>query len=251
MIHNVLIRGERDEASLADFCSRARGLRFKAVALRIGPAEPLTLETPDAECTAMRAAIEAAHLRIAALFPTFDPACHFGSRAEEVRHQAIDRAKAALDLAARFRAETVVVQPAAVAGTPDALSDPGSYADALNGTHFALQRLRYHAERCGVTLGLIAPGDRFLLSPVEFRELIDEEHVPCVSACIDLDAVAAVGRADDWIHILAPRICCIRAANPAGTHGWHLTRRALEEVGYTGPICSTAPQALARGTPVA
>jgi hexulose-6-phosphate isomerase len=248
MVTKALLHGECDTTSILEFCSRARGLGCEAIALRIGPGEPLTLETPDAECAAVRTVVGAADLRLAAVFMAFDPACHFGSRGDAARYRAIDRARAALDRAARIGAETLVVVPAVIAAASDEPSDGGSYADALNGTHYAIQRLRYHAERCGVTLGLAVPGNRFLLSPVELRELIDEEHVPCLGACLDLEACAPIGRADDWIRILAPRICCVRAGDAIGDADWRHTLRALDEVGYEGSICCTNPGVLARCT---
>ena len=53
-----------------------------------------------------------------------------------------------------------------------------------------------------------------MLSPVELREIIDEANSASVGVCIDVDRVAQVGSAADWITTLRHRVHVVRFGRP-------------------------------------
>ncbi|UCG16184.1 MAG: sugar phosphate isomerase/epimerase [Phycisphaerales bacterium] len=244
---NTLTANPGTETSIPDLCERTIQAGLDAIALHVGDGLMLSFDATDARCREIRGAVEAAGLRIAALLQTCNVACHFGSRNPAIQHQAVECTQAALDLAAWLGTEVLVVEPAVVRSASSGPDNACSYVHALNGTHAALQRLRFAAERRGVSIAVTAARNRFLLSPVELRDLIDEQAAPNVGACLDVAACAAFGRPEDWIHTLGPRIRCLclggQAAPPAlddaaePSTAFHGVYRALLDVGYAGPLC--------------
>jgi hexulose-6-phosphate isomerase len=207
----------------------------------------VSFDATDARCREIRTSAEAAGLRIAALLQSCDAACHAGSPNPATQHRAVERIQAALDCAAWLGAEVLAVEPAIVSPASSGPDDACSYVHALNGTHAALQRLRFAAERRGVSIAVMAARNRFLLSPVELRDLIDEQAAPSVGACLDVVACAAFGRPEDWVHALGPRIRCLCLGDQAGPSpsadcaeppaAFQRVYRALLDVGYAGPLC--------------
>jgi len=182
---------------------------------------------------------------LAAVVP-FDPQSHFGSSADESRKRAVERTREALQRAAWLGAEILIATPAAVTLPDGPTAAPCSYEQALNGTYSALQRLRFAAQTVGVDLALVAGANRFLLSPIELRELLDEQHSPAVGACVDLHAPALLGWSEEWVRILRSRVRCVmltgsedREASPVQPDVEPVIR-ALRSVRFEGPICVRA-----------
>jgi hypothetical protein len=84
------------------------------------------------------------------------------------------------------------------------------YQDALNFTYQLLRGLGLQAESTGVVIAVEAAYGRWLLSPVELRELLDAANSWAIGACIDLARVSAVGAPIDWITTLTHRIKAVR-----------------------------------------
>jgi L-ribulose-5-phosphate 3-epimerase len=92
--------------------------------------------------------------------------------------------------------------------------------------------------------------NRFLLSPVEFANLIDRVGSRFVGAYFDVGNVVAFGFPEDWVATLGERIKRVHAkdydAAKAGLAGfcplgegsvdWAKVTAALREVGYAGPL---------------
>jgi sugar phosphate isomerase/epimerase len=178
---------------------------------------------------------------ISCLFASLAAASHFGSREAGARQAAFNRVLAALDRATWLGARVLVLETAAVVGADC------TYAEALNGTHAALQRLRLAAQRRGVCLALAAPQARFLLSPVEFRNLLDEQCEPAVGAALDVPACQALGEPADWIGTLGWEVSCILLremtlqANATGTSLIAELITTANQDAFEGPVCSSEP----------
>jgi len=130
------------------------------------------------------------------------------------------------------------------AGGQDA--EVASYADALWRTHEALIALRLPMESSGVSVGVEAAADGFLLSPVELRDLLDRINSPCFAACLNLADVARIGRPLDWIGTLRHRIGCVRLGGESEAELNDIAA-ALREVLYAGPVvCGGEPNEATR-----
>jgi sugar phosphate isomerase/epimerase len=109
-----------------------------------------------------------------------------------------------------------------------------------------LRGLHLQAESTGVAIAVEAAHGRWLLSPVELRELIDAANSWAIGACIDLARVSAVGSPIDWITTLTHRVKAVRwnvgpkSRNSIDSHGAIVDpmalKNALDAVGFRGPI---------------
>ena len=105
----------------------------------------------------------------------------------------------------------------------------------------------YAAAR-GVVIGIENIWNKFLLSPLEMRDYIDEIASPWVGVFLDVGNMLAFGYPQHWIRILGRRIRKIhfkdyRRGMPglagfvdllAGDVDWAAVTDALEEIGYAG-----------------
>jgi L-ribulose-5-phosphate 3-epimerase len=160
-----------------------------------------------------------------------------------IREKGFEVVRFQLQVAQWLGADTVLVVPGVV--TPDSSYD-AVYRLTLEG----LKRLAREAERLGVHIGVENVWNRFLLSPLEFAQLLDAVAHPYVGAYFDVGNVLVFGYPDQWIRILNTRIRKVHVkdfrtaignisgfCNPAqGDVPWERVRIALQEIGYEGPI---------------
>lgn len=244
-----------DRATVSDLCASARAHAFEAVALTLGGDSGLAPAASPADCARIRFEIEKQGLRVSAAFLTLGDPQHFGATDDRAFSRAVDLTARTLEQAAWLGAVSLAVLPAIVADGSQGSGSAGTYAEALNGTHRALQRLAFVAERNGVTIALAGARRGFLLSPVELRELLDEQHLPSVGACLDLDASRSIGSTRDWIETLGRRIHCVvvggrlsaieRPTENQTQAELAEARDALAAQGFAGPICCTGAETLA------
>ena len=113
-----------------------------------------------------------------------------------------------------------------------------------------IRRLLPDCERTGVRIGLENVWNRvFLLSPLEFRGLIDVIDSSWVGAYFDVGNVMLTGYPEQWIRILGPHIvagirqrffrCAVCTAAGfvdllEGDVNWPEVMRAFHEIGYDG-----------------
>jgi len=104
------------------------------------------------------------------------------------------------------------------------------------------------AEMYGTTIGVEVVWNKFLYSPKEFAQFIDDVGHPYVKAYFDVGNVLVFGYPQHWIEILGKRICKVHVkdfltsvGNISGfrplLHGdvpWPEVTRALRKVGYKG-----------------
>ncbi|CEK17947.1 sugar phosphate isomerase/epimerase family protein [Chthonomonas calidirosea] len=160
-----------------------------------------------------------------------------------LREKGFEVVRCQLQVAHWLGADTALVVPGVV--TPDSPYDV-VYRLTLEG----LKRLAPEAERFGVHIGVENVWNRFLLSPLEFAQLLDAVAHPYVGAYFDVGNVLAFGYPDQWIRILNKRIRKVHVkdfrttigningfCNPAqGDVPWERVGIALQEIGYDGPI---------------
>lgn len=170
------------------------------------------------------------------------------------RARAVDLTLRMLDRAAAAGAGAILVVPAVV-GVADQPGPTVGYADALHRVGEALGELRYEAEARGVVLAIENVWNRFLLSPLEAADLIDEVNSPYVGFYLDTGNVLAHGYPQDWIATLGGRIRRVHAKDydlrrpgpagfcplGAGSVDWPAVVAGLRAVGYDGPVTYEGP----------
>jgi hexulose-6-phosphate isomerase len=173
------------------------------------------------------------------LFTDDDPA---------VRAAGIKTVCRALDVAATLEVPGVLIIPGYVGLPWDPKAKPVRYDLAYERTRQALCELSPAAESLGVSLLVENIWNKFLLSPLEMRTLIDTVGSGRVGALLDTGNLIAFGYPDQWIRILGPRIKEIHLKDyreSAGGIGgfvgllegdvnWPEVIAALNEIGYDG-----------------
>ena len=121
------------------------------------------------------------------------------------------------------------------------------YDAAYDRQYRALQELRPDAERHGVNIALENIWNKLLISPLEFRDLLDKVGSPYVGCYFDTGNVMLYGYPEQWIRILGNRIKKIHFKDFKMDHGemryswpqlmegsvdWPAVMREIRAIGY-------------------
>lgn len=161
------------------------------------------------------------------------------SKDENVRKKAIEIAKIALEYVFILGGDTFLLIPGLV-------TEDVAYPDAYTRAKSAIKELSATAKRFKVNIGIENVWNKFLLSPLEVRNFIDEVNSEYVGAYFDIGNVLISGYPDQWIEILGKRIKKIHIKDFKGEIGnirgfttllngdlnWPKTIKALERIGY-------------------
>ena len=234
----------------------------------------ITMDTSDADIIAIRKKAEEIGIEINAVATGLYWVYSFTSNREDIREKAIGVAKRQMDVAALLGADAILVCPGGVGVdfkpedvVPDAEnaefftgSEVIEYDIAYERAKAALQRLADYAAKKRIHIGVENIWNKFLLSPLEMRNFIDEINSPWIGAWVDVANMLMYGYPEHWIKILGKRIVRVhfkdfrRAVKNldgfvdllAGDVNWKLVMERLKEVGYEGycnaEMCPTYKQ---------
>ena len=196
----------------------------------------------DIAARAARAGVALASLEIAPFQYSFtdpDP---------EVREDAKRVVCRALEIAATMGLPGVLVIPGYVGLPWDPSVEPIPYDQAYERTRAGLMEVAPDAERLGALVLIENVWNRFLLSPLEVRTLIDEVDSSHVGVLLDTGNVVLFGYPEQWIRILGNRVREVHLkdfkANVGTIEGfvqllegdvnWPEVMAALGEIGFDG-----------------
>ncbi len=159
--------------------------------------------------------------------------------------------RTSLRVAKLWGAEAVLLVPGSV--TPQT-----SYQEAWTRSQAQIRRLIPIAAELGVAIAIEEVWNNFLLSPLEFAAYIDQLQSPWVKAYFDVGNAMLYGYPQDWIRTLGNRMVRLHIKDfkayelvdvgeespeiyqvvnlGEGSVDWAEVRKALAEVGYTGPL---------------
>lgn len=124
----------------------------------------------------------------------------------KIRRKALDIVKKQIECAALMGADTILVVPGYVgcdfASRPERIRYDVAYDRCVT----AFRDLAPFAESAGVNMGIENVWNRFLLSPLEMKRLIEEVESPRMGAYFDVGNVMYIGYPEDWIEILGSHI---------------------------------------------
>jgi len=165
----------------------------------------------------------------------------------EVVAKCVEGMKTSLRNAHLWGADTVLLVPAVVNSTT-------TYRDAWNRSQEQIRRLLPMAEELKVIIGIEEVWNKFLLSPLEFAQYIDEFRSPWIRAYFDVGNVVMFGYPQDWIRTLGARIVKLhikdfRFENDVvkwvplreGAVDWPAVHQALADIGYHGSATTELP----------
>lgn len=221
----------------------ARQAGFETFELCVGDEGPVRLDAAEQEVVQLRRHADKLGIQITSA------ACGMGweypltSPDPTVRARGVEAVERTLHIARWAGADAVLVVPGVV--TPEVAYD-AAIETALN----SVRELRAVAEPLQVSLALENVWNRFLLSPVEFRDFIDQCDSPWVGAYFDIGNAVLYGYPEQWIRILGKRIRKVHAKDfrravgnmdgfvmlMEGDVDWPAVTAALQHTGYAGPL---------------
>ncbi len=221
----------------------ARQIGFETFEICVGDEGPVPLDATEKDVTLLRRHADKLGIQITSVasgmgwkHPLTSPdpkVCALGK-------EAVERC---LHIARWAGADAALVVPGVV--TPEL-----PYDAALENALCAVQDLRDTAEQLKVSIAIENVWNRLLLSPVEFRDFIDQCDSPYVGAYFDIGNVVVHGYPEQWIQILGKRIRKIHAKDFRAAVGnldgfvmllegdvdWPAVVAALQRAGYGGPL---------------
>jgi L-ribulose-5-phosphate 3-epimerase len=120
----------------------------------------------------------------------------------DVRKDAIQYTKKMAQIARWLGTDAVLVIPGAVDIFFDASSEKVPYEECYRRSQESLKECVPTAEKLKVSLCLENVWNKFLLSPIEYRDFIDSFKSNYVKSYFDCGNVRMTGFAEDWIQIL-------------------------------------------------
>lgn len=175
---------------------------FDGVEVTLDPQGELTMETSDEEVLAIKQQAKDAGIQLYSVASGLYWTYSFTSNDETVREKAKNIVRRQLQIAKLLECDSILVVPALV-------NEEVPYDVAYNRAFDAMSELAYDAEKYGVCIGVENVWNKFLLSPLEYRDFIDKIGSPYVKAYFDVGNVVYDGWPEQWINILGNRICKI------------------------------------------
>ena len=163
-----------------------------------------------------------------------------------VREQGVTAMKVALEDAAAFGADTVLLVPGRV-------TDSVSYDECWDRSVGEIKKVVPLAEKLKVRIAIENVWNSFLLSPLEMARYIDQFQSEFVGSYFDCGNILAYGWPEQWIRILGRRIAKIHIKEYSrkladekgrsagfnvklreGEVNWTAVIKAIEDTGYKG-----------------
>jgi len=229
---------------LKDRMKLAKASGFEAIELTLeGPDAEINMKTTAAEIKAIKQMAD----KIGLQTPTFATGLYWSQPmvldGGKINKVGLDICKKSLQLAKAIGATTALTIPCTV--TPDL-----PYDLAWEKSLEVIKKMVPEAEKTGVTIGIEYVWNKFLLSPLEFRNFVDACGSPMVKAYFDVGNVLASGYPDQWIRILGDRISAVHFKDfkrsiadldgfvdlLEGDVPWDAVMKALKAIKYKGAV---------------
>ena len=229
---------------------QASKMGFEGIELGIASQGVLTHNTSQAECEEIVREAEKHGLEISAVASGESWTTSPTANDEDVRKKIIDFTQKALQITHWLGSDAYLFVPGAVEVffLPDAEVIP--YDVCYQRASVAISQLVPVAEKLGVAIAVENVWNKFLLSPLEMREFIDNFNTSQVGVYFDVGNVLLTGYPDQWIRILGSRIKRVhikdfkRSVGTAdgfvdlleGDVDFEAVKQALSEINYDGYV---------------
>jgi L-ribulose-5-phosphate 3-epimerase len=191
---------------IVDCMKMAKDAGFDAIELALNETGEMGLQSSKDEILGYRKAADEIGIEISSLATGLYWSYTLTSDNEKIREKAKSIVKKQLDAASLLGVDTILVVPGAVGVdfVPD--SEVIAYDVAYERALEAMKELAPYAESKKVYIGIENVWNKFLLSPLEMRDFIDEVGSDYVGSYFDVGNVIYSGYPEHWIKILGKRI---------------------------------------------
>ena len=227
------------QLSYADRFKMARDVGFKVVQA------PTTPEAREAE--EIRQAADDVKIRIDSVMNMDHWKYPLSSSDPAIVQKCVAGMKVSLHNAKLWGADAVLLVPAVV-------NPQTSYREAWTRSQEQIRKLIPLAEELRVVISIEEVWNKFLLSPIEFANYVDQFQSPWVKAWFDVGNVVFYGYPQDWIRTLGKRIDKVHLKDfkrdrneykfvnlGDGDIDWAEVRKAFSEIGYSGSAIVELP----------
>jgi len=187
----------------------ARELGYDSLELTIEAEGELSCATGQAQAEGLRAAAQKAGIGLPTVASGLAWGCSPTDPDPQVRAKALENSKRCLELCSWLGARTLLYLPGMVSACFVPGFAPQPYDEVATRAREAVEALLPLAERLKVKLAIENVWNRFLLSPVEMRDFIDQFRSEWVGSYFDVGNVLLYGHPEDWIRILGKRIAAV------------------------------------------
>ena len=229
---------------------QASRMGFEGIELGIASQGVLTYNTTQAECEEIVREAEKHGLEISGVASGESWTTSPTANDEDVRKKIIDFTQKALQVTQWLGTDAYLFVPGAVEVffLPEAEVIP--YDVCYQRASEGISKLLPLAEKLGVAIAVENVWNKFLLSPLEMREFIDNFNTSQVGVYFDVGNVLLTGYPDQWIRILGSRIKRVhikdfkRSVGTAdgfvdlleGDVDFEAVKQALSEINYDGYV---------------
>lgn len=219
---------------------------YDGIELWLGDMPWFQMATSDADVRELRRKVESAGLVVSNVSTGLHWASPLSARDPAVRAQAMRIVDRQIETAHLLGTDAILV----VAGL---VTEEVPYTEVYQRCVDALRSLGASAARAGVKIGCenCNSEQRFLLSPREFQQFLNDVNSPAVGIHLDVGNIHDTGFAEQWIEMHGPRITRIHVKDVLkhrgrsgdqsvytnlflGDNNWAAIRAAIAKVGYDG-----------------
>ncbi|MFD2115736.1 sugar phosphate isomerase/epimerase family protein [Paenibacillus yanchengensis] len=240
----------QDGKSIKDCITVAKDAGFDGIELALNETGELSLEATDAEINEIKARLEDADLELAGLATGLYWDYPMTSDDENKRNKGIDICKKQIEIAGALGVDAILVIPGAVGVDFIPGAEVINYEVAYERASEAIESLVPYAESAGVAIAIENVWNKFLLSPLEMRQFIDQFKSDFVGSYFDVGNVTFSGYPEHWIEVLGSRIKRVHFKDyrrtAGGLHGfvdllagdvdYPLVAQTLQKVGYNNYV---------------
>lgn len=184
----------------------AKEAGFEAIELALGEGKFLNINTEKKTVMDYLKFSKKIGIQISSLASGIFWKYNFCSPEVEKVNRAIETVKGMLRIANWMELDTILIIPGVVSLPRDPERPIASYDYVYNKSLEALIELSKFAENVKINIGIENVWNKFLLSPLEMRDFIDEINSPYVGVYFDVGNVVIIGYPEHWIRILGKRI---------------------------------------------
>ncbi len=217
----------------------AKTIGFESFEVCIGDEGPVRLDATENDLNTIRRLADKAGIELPSVASSLGWKFPLSSPDAPTRQKAIETFQRLLQMAQWLGVDTLLTVPGGV-------SPEIRYDIALEHALASMQDLIPTAEKLRVCLAIENVWNKFLLSPVEMRDFIDQCQSECVGAYFDIGNIILYGFPEQWIRILGNRIRMVHAKDFRAAAGnetgfvmllegdvnWPEVMAAFREVGY-------------------
>ncbi|MGM8364889.1 sugar phosphate isomerase/epimerase family protein [Virgibacillus sp. W0181] len=196
----------QDGTPVYDAMVIAKNARFDGIEFCLADTGELSLESTDKEILQVKEQAAEIGIEMASLASWLPWEHSLTSNYIKERQKAKDIIRKQMEMASLLGTDTILVVPGYVGVDFVPNSEVCSYEKVYERALEAISDLEAEAKSEQITIAIENVWNKFLLSPLEMRDFVDQINSPYVGVYFDVGNVLLTGYPEQWIQILGERI---------------------------------------------